>query len=68
MDMTCCGLPLPGETDMTQPLAAIVMVKGLDDEGKVAYWSSATEDLMLTEAQGMALGLLDEFRDARREG
>ena len=67
MDMTVCGLPLPGETDMTQPIAAVVMVKGLDEDGHVAYWTSATEDLMLTEAIGMAIAMADEFRDERRK-
>jgi hypothetical protein len=67
MDMTVCGLPLEHGADMVQPLAAVVCVKGLDSEGNIAYWSVCTQDLMLTEAQGMALGLLDEFRDRRRE-
>ena len=64
-DVTVAGLPLIGENDIMQPLAAVVCVKGLDEEGKVCYWSRSTEGLTTTEAQGMALGLLDDLRDAR---
>jgi hypothetical protein len=63
--VTVAGLPLEGENDIMQPLAAVVCIKGLDAEGKVCYWSRATEGLTLTEAQGMALGLLDDLRAAR---
>jgi hypothetical protein len=67
MDATVCGLPLEGETDLAQPLSAVVCVKGLDEEGHIAYWHRATDDLTRTEAMGMALGLLDELRTARSE-
>lgn len=67
MDVTVAGLPLTGENDIMQPLAAVVCVKGLDAQGKVAYWSRATEGLSMTEAQGMALGLLDDLREARSQ-
>lgn len=67
MDMTACGLPLESSTDIVQPLAAVICVKGLDADGGIAYWSAVSQDLKLTEAQGMALGLLDEIRDRRRE-
>ena len=67
MDVTVAGLPLAGENDIMQPLAAVVCVKGLDADGKVAYWSRATEGLSTTEAQGMALGLLDDLREARSQ-
>jgi hypothetical protein len=63
--VTVAGLELPGENDILQPLAAVVCIKGLDDDGKVCYWSRATEGLSTTEAQGMALGLLDDLREAR---
>ncbi len=63
--VTVAGLPLIGENDIMQPLAAVVCVKGLDEQGKVCYWSRATEGLSTTEAQGMALGLLDDLREAR---
>lgn len=65
-DVTVAGLPLAGENDIMQPLAAVVCVKGLDESGSVCYWSRATDGLSLTEAQGMALGLLDDLRDGRR--
>jgi hypothetical protein len=64
--VTVAGLPLIGENDIMQPLAAVVCVKGLDEEGSVCYWSRATEGLSTTEAQGMALGLLDDLRESRR--
>lgn len=66
-DITVAGLPLVGENDIMQPLAAVVCVKGLDAEGTVCYWSRATEGVTTTEAQGMALGLLDDLRAARGE-
>jgi hypothetical protein len=62
--VTVAGLPL-GENDIMQPLAAVVCVKGLDEQGNVCYWSQSTEGLSKTEAQGMALGLLDDLREAR---
>jgi hypothetical protein len=58
-------MTLEGENDIMQPLAAVVCIKGLDEDGKVCYWSRATEGLSTTEAQGMALGLLDDLREAR---
>lgn len=60
------GLPLNGENDIMQPLAAVVCLKGLDDDGHVCYWSRTTDGLSTTEAQGMALGLLDDLREGRR--
>jgi len=65
-EATVLGMPLIGDHDICQPLGAVVCVKGLDEDGNVAYWSRATESLSLTEAQGMALGLLDDLREARR--
>lgn len=66
-NVTVAGLPLVGENDIMQPLAAVVCIKGLDGNGKVCYWSRATEGLTTTEGQGMALGLLDDLRSARGE-
>lgn len=65
MDVTVAGLPVEGENDIMQPLAAVVVIKGLDESGNVCYWSRATEGLMTTEALGMALGLVDDLREAR---
>lgn len=67
MDVTVAGLPLVGDNDIMQPLAAVVCVKGLDEDGGVCYWSRATDGLSITEAQGMALGLLDDLRQARTQ-
>lgn len=64
-ETTVAGLPLTGENDIMQPLAAVVCIKGLDEQGRVCYWSRSTEGLSTTEAQGMALGLLDDLRAAR---
>lgn len=66
MDVTVAGMPVEGENDIMQPLAAVVCVKGLDEAGNVCYWSRATDGLTTTEAQGMALGLLDDLRESRR--
>jgi hypothetical protein len=65
-DVNVAGLPLLGENDIMQPLAAVVCIKGLDESGNVSYWSQATGGLSLTEAQGMALGLLDDLRESRK--
>jgi hypothetical protein len=62
---TVAGLELPGENDIMHPLAAVVCLKGLDEDGEVCYWSRSTVGLSTTEAQGMALGLLDDLRSAR---
>ena len=66
-NLTVAGLDLGGENDLATPLEAVVCIKGLDEDGKVCHWSRCTEGLTLTEAQGMALGLLDDLREARRE-
>jgi hypothetical protein len=46
-----------GEDDLIvtgQPLAAVVIVKILDEDGEVDYATGATEGLMSVEALGMA--------------
>lgn len=60
--MTVAGMELAGEDGTLQPLAAVVCVKGLDEDGKVCYRTRATEGLSTVEAQGMALVLLDNLR------
>lgn len=65
--ITVAGLPLEGENDIMQPLAAVVCIKGLDAEGKVAYWSRATDGVTTTEALGMAVGLVDDLRASREQ-
>lgn len=66
IEIAVAGIPLVGEHDIAHPLAAVVCIKGLDEDGNVCYWSRATDGLSTTEAQGMALGLLDDLREARR--
>jgi hypothetical protein len=66
-EITVAGMPLPGENDIGQPLAAVVCIKGLDEQGHICYWSRTTDDLTKEEAQGMTLGLLDDLREARRK-
>jgi len=65
--ITIAGLPLVGENEIMQPLAAVVCLKGLDKDGQVCYWSRATEGLSTVEAKGMALELLDRLRTAQED-
>jgi hypothetical protein len=68
IDLTVAGMPLVCEADdIAVPLAAVVVIKGLDADGDIAYWSCATENLKTTEALGMAVGLVDDLRNQRRE-
>jgi hypothetical protein len=60
MAATVCGMPL--EIDVGTPVAALVMVKGLTEDGAVAYWHEKTDGITLTEAYGMAMSLVDEIR------
>ena len=66
-DLTVLGLPLDttgneDEYDIVQPLCALVVVKGIDSDGKVVHWTLKTTDLSNVEAQGMALFALDVAR------
>ena len=50
------GLPLDmGDCDLSQPLEALVVVKGLDSRGKVCHWATKTPGLTNVEAMGMAM-------------
>ena len=49
-----CGLPLVGMPDSATPLAALVILKALDEDGEVAYFVRATDSLSSVEALGMA--------------
>jgi hypothetical protein len=60
------GMPLYGEIDLTNPLAAVVCIKGLDSDGDLAHWTMATEGLNLTDAIGMATSLCDDLRMSRQ--
>lgn len=55
-------MPLEGETDIVQPLAALVVVKGLDADGEVAYWARATADVTSVECYGMAMYAAEGLR------
>jgi hypothetical protein len=65
MDVTVAGLTLEGENDIVHPIGAVVVIKGLDAAGEVCYWSRSTDGLTLTEALGMAVGLVDDIRASR---
>ncbi|MBO0837077.1 MAG: hypothetical protein J2P28_16430, partial [Actinobacteria bacterium] len=39
--------------DVIQPLDALVILKGLDSSGRVAYWITSTEGLSNMEVLGM---------------
>jgi hypothetical protein len=60
MIATVCGLPL--EIEVGTPVAALVMVKGLTEDGTFSYWHEKTDGVTLTEAYGMAMSLVDEIR------
>lgn len=57
MEHTALGLPLytaDDNYDISQPLEALVVVKGLDSAGKLCHWALKTPDLTNVEAMGMA--------------
>jgi hypothetical protein len=61
-----CGIPL--EMEVATPIAALVMVKGLSEDGEIAYFHEKTDGITLTEAYGMAMSLVDEIRQALLDG
>lgn len=54
LDATVLGMRLQGDADIALPLGALVVVKGLDAEGNVAYWATTTDDVTSVECLGMA--------------
>jgi hypothetical protein len=55
MTDTVLGLPIEGMPDEPHtPLAALVVLKALDNEGDVVYLARATEGLSSVECLGMA--------------
>jgi hypothetical protein len=50
---TLLGLPVEPEPDLAQPLEIAAVIKGFDAEGKVAYWTVSTPDLLNVEIIGM---------------
>jgi len=61
-DATILGMPVQVNDDLQQPLGAVVIVKGLDDQGDVCYWIHKTDDIHCVEAAGMCTVAGDEFR------
>jgi hypothetical protein len=58
VEYTALGLPLDSRDeayDVVQPLEAVVIVKGLDSDDAVRYWTIKTPDLTNVEAMGMAM-------------
>ena len=56
-DQTVLGMPLEmaaHDDEISQPLAAIVVVKCLDQDGAISYRSRATLGVQTVEALGMA--------------
>jgi hypothetical protein len=53
VDATVCGLLIEGSEDFGQPVAALVVVKLLEEAG-VRYCARATDGLTSVEALGMA--------------
>ena len=76
MDSTILGMPLDaGEDDLITsltPICGMVVVKGLDEDGKVRYAAAATPDLESVECLGMArwavLKLETALADRMRDG
>ncbi len=50
---TLLGLEVESETDLVQPLEIAAVIKGIDDDGKIAYWTVSTPDLLSVEIIGM---------------
>lgn len=67
-DLVIGGETIRGTADVVHVISAVVCLKGIDDRGKTCYWTRATDGVTLEEAQGMALGLLDDIRAMRRAG
>lgn len=58
IEYSALGLPLDTtdeDYDLVQPVVALVVVKGLDSDGKLCYWAIKTPDLSNVEAMGMAM-------------
>lgn len=66
-DLTIGGQVIEGTADVVHVISAVTCIKGMDDRGKVCYWTRATAGATLEEAQGMALALLDDIRAMRRD-
>lgn len=62
-DLTVLGMELQHTHEtLRQPVAAVVVIKGLDDQGEISYWINKTSDVTRVEAVGMLTVASDEFR------
>jgi len=53
-EWTVLGMELEGpDGDLRQPLEAAVIIKGLDGDGEIAYWTVKTKGLTTVEVLGM---------------
>lgn len=67
MDATVFGLKLDTSDDaydIAQPLEAVTVVKGLDSDGEIHYWTAKTSSLTTIEARGMLDWALEVARGA----
>ena len=53
MEWRMLGLEVEADEDLAQPLEVAAVVKGLDSEGNVGYWTISTPSLMNVEIIGM---------------
>lgn len=67
LEYTVLGLPLEAGDevrDLAQPVEALVVVKGLDSQGKMCHWAVKTPDLSSVEAMGMAMWAYEVARNS----
>jgi hypothetical protein len=55
-------MPVKVSDDLSQPIGVVMIIKGLDAEGKVLDFIAKTDDVRTVEAVGMCLAASDEFR------
>lgn len=54
MDWTALGMPLEDPPDdLAQPLETALVVKGLSNDGQIAYWIMGSGGLQAVEVLGM---------------
>lgn len=64
---TVCGLSIVDMPQDVTPLAAVVVVKALDEYGDPAYYARATEGVLTVEAVGMLTYADESLRRRWRE-
>lgn len=50
---TVLGIPVELPEDLSQPTDFAMVIKGLDSDGKVSYWTVSSDSLMNVEIIGM---------------